>query len=87
MLNILWWCLFGLLVGAVARLLVPGRDPMGCLGTILVGVAGAFVGGLLASLLFGWPRETFATHSFLGAVIGGIIVVLLVRQFRRPRRI
>lgn len=82
MLNILSWILFGLVVGAIARLLVPGRDPMGCLGTILLGVAGSVVGGFLASLLFTGFRDRFEPAGFLGAIIGGVIVLLIGRRFR-----
>ncbi len=89
MLNILGWIVFGLIVGALARFLVPGRDPMGWIGTILLGVAGSMLGGFLGSLIFGHADELaeagapFQPAGFLGALIGGVIVLLLVRQFRR----
>jgi uncharacterized membrane protein YeaQ/YmgE (transglycosylase-associated protein family) len=89
MFNILGWIVFGLIVGAIARLLVPGRDPMGWIGTILLGVAGSLLGGFLGSLIFGQADELantgmgFAPAGFIGALIGGIIVLLLVRQFRK----
>jgi uncharacterized membrane protein YeaQ/YmgE (transglycosylase-associated protein family) len=89
MLNILGWLVFGLFVGAIARFLVPGRDPMGWIGTILLGVAGSMLGGFVGSLIFGHAEElgdtgaAFQPAGFLGALIGGIVVLLLVRQFRR----
>ncbi len=83
LLNLLAWVLFGLLVGAIARLIVPGRDPMGCLGTMLLGIAGSVVGGFLASLLLGGFRHDFRPAGFLGAVIGGVIVLLIWRRLRR----
>jgi uncharacterized membrane protein YeaQ/YmgE (transglycosylase-associated protein family) len=83
LLNVLAWIIFGLLVGALARLIVPGRDPMGCLGTILLGIAGSVVGGFLGSLLFGGLGEGFRPAGFLGAVIGGIIVLLIWRWVSR----
>ncbi|NUQ61090.1 MAG: GlsB/YeaQ/YmgE family stress response membrane protein [Pirellulales bacterium] len=86
MVDLLVWVIFGLFVGAIARLLVPGRDPMGCLGTILLGVAGSVVGGFLASLLFGGLREGFRPAGFLGALIGGVIVLLIWRRFRGEPR-
>ena len=87
-LNILSWCVFGLIVGAIARFLVPGRDPMGCLGTIALGIVGALLGGFVASMITGRPlRDEFNAIGFLGALIGGIIVLLLVRQFRPRRRL
>ena len=89
MLNILWWLVFGLFVGALARFLVPGRDPMGWIGTILLGVAGSMLGGFVGSLIFGTADELGDTGAalqpagFFGALIGGIVVLLLVRQCRR----
>ena len=50
-MNILGWLLFGLIVGAIAKFLMPGRDPGGWIVTILLGIAGSFVGGFLASTL------------------------------------
>lgn len=83
MVNLLTWIIFGLFVGAIARLLVPGRDPMGCIGTILLGIAGSVVGGFLGSLLFGGRGDGFQPAGFLGAIIGGVIVLLIWRQFRK----
>ena len=51
----LYWVLLGLLAGSLAKFLVPGRDPSGCIVTVVLGIAGAFIGGLLASAL-GAPR-------------------------------
>ena len=50
-MNIIGWLLFGLIVGAIAKFLMPGRDPGGWIVTILLGIAGSFVGGFLASTL------------------------------------
>ncbi len=83
MVNLLVWIIFGLFVGAIARLIVPGRDPMGCLGTILLGIAGSVMGGFLGSLFFGGFQGEFRPAGFLGAIIGGVIVLLIWRQFRR----
>lgn len=83
--NLITWCVFGLIAGALARLLTPGRDPMGCLGTIAVGVIGAFVGGFLANLLFGTSTGEIQPSGMIGAVIGGILVLLLLRQFSNRR--
>lgn len=81
--NLLSWTIFGLFVGAIARLLVPGRDPIGCLGTILLGITGSVVGGFLASLLLGGFREGFQPAGFLGAILGGVIVLLIWRWMTR----
>jgi uncharacterized membrane protein YeaQ/YmgE (transglycosylase-associated protein family) len=74
--------LIGLIAGALARLLVPGRDPMGVGATILLGVAGSFVGGFLARVLFS-SQET--TAGLIGSVIGAVILLLIYRAAVRRR--
>jgi uncharacterized membrane protein YeaQ/YmgE (transglycosylase-associated protein family) len=74
----------GLIAGAIARLLVPGRDPIGVLGTILLGIAGSFVGGFLWNLI---EYHRIAPHHYhtvgiIGSIIGAIILLLLMRIFR-----
>jgi uncharacterized membrane protein YeaQ/YmgE (transglycosylase-associated protein family) len=73
--------LIGLLAGAVARLVVPGRDPMGILGTILLGIAGSFVGGFIWNLI---QYHRLAPHRFhlagiLGSILGAILVLVILR--------
>jgi uncharacterized membrane protein YeaQ/YmgE (transglycosylase-associated protein family) len=83
----LYWVLLGLLAGSLAKFLVPGRDPSGCIVTVVLGVAGAFIGGLLASAL-GWGRVTAGELDFrsLGtATLGAIVVLLVGRLLRRLR--
>ncbi len=84
--NLIAWTVFGLVVGLIARLLVPGRDPMGCLGTIVLGIIGSVVGGLFVMLLFGGLGGSFHPAGFLGAVIGGVVVLLVWRRIERRRR-
>jgi uncharacterized membrane protein YeaQ/YmgE (transglycosylase-associated protein family) len=84
--NFIGWCVFGLIAGAVSRLLTPGKDRLGCLGTMVVGVAGSFLCGGLAHLFFGSTNTEMEPAGFIGAVIGGIIVILLTRQLSRPGR-
>ena len=73
--------LTGLVVGGLARLFVPGPDSLGMAGTIVVGIGGAFVGGLVGRALFG---DTNWLGSLVMAVLGGIVLVL---PFRLPRGI
>jgi uncharacterized membrane protein YeaQ/YmgE (transglycosylase-associated protein family) len=73
----------GLIVGAVARFLIPGRDPMGCLMTSLLGVSGSFVGGFVATLLWGGPRYSIRPAGFVLSVIGAMLLLLLWRVVRR----
>lgn len=81
--SILGWIAFGLVVGALARFLLPGRDPMGCVATILLGVAGSFVGGFLTSLFLGSGERGFQPASFIGSLIGAVLLLLLSRKFIR----
>jgi uncharacterized membrane protein YeaQ/YmgE (transglycosylase-associated protein family) len=75
-MNILGWLLFGLIVGAIAKFLMPGRDPGGWIVTILLGIAGSFVGGFLASALFGRPEQT---AGWIGSIIGAIVLLFIYR--------
>jgi uncharacterized membrane protein YeaQ/YmgE (transglycosylase-associated protein family) len=70
--------LIGLLAGFIARALVPGPQPMGWLGTMVLGIIGSFVGGTLAALLFGGTLELSAS-GLIGSIIGAIIVLLVWR--------
>lgn len=83
---IIGWIVFGLIVGLIGRLLVPGRDPMGWLGTIAVGIAGSLVGGFLAQLIWGLDGE-FEPASWIGSILGAILVVIGLRQVRPARRL
>ncbi len=84
---ILGLVIIGLIAGALARLLVPGRDPMGIGATILLGVAGSFVGGFLADALFRNDAEDLGLHpvGILGSVIGAVICLLIYRAVTRRR--
>lgn len=75
----------GLIVGGIARFLVPGRDPMGCLGTALLGIAGSFVGGFLWNGLayHDWHPSQVRPVGFIGSILGAIVLLLLIRLFRR----
>ncbi len=79
-MGIVSWILFGLIAGIVAKLLMPGRDPGGCIITILLGVAGAFVGGFLYEQLTGTPQYTqFDLGSLVTAIIGAMLLLLAYR--------
>jgi uncharacterized membrane protein YeaQ/YmgE (transglycosylase-associated protein family) len=78
-MSIIGWVLFGLVVGIVGKLLMPGRDPGGFIITILLGIAGALVGGFIGQSL-GFYREG-EPAGFLMAVLGSIILLLIYRMF------
>jgi uncharacterized membrane protein YeaQ/YmgE (transglycosylase-associated protein family) len=82
--------LVGLVAGAVARLVVPGRDPIGILGTIVLGIVGSFVGGFIWNLI---QYHRLAPHKFhlagiIGSILGAILVLVLLRMsgLERGRR-
>jgi len=80
--SILWILLIGLIVGAIAKLLTPGRDPGGCIVTILLGIAGALVASYLGQAV-GWYQPG-QLAGFIGSVVGAILLLLLYRLlFRR----
>ena len=83
MLILIGFLVIGFLAGAVARFLVPGPDPMGCLGTTLLGVIGSFVGGFLWALI-AWHTLELRPAGFIGSVAGAVIVLLL-RRVIAPR--
>jgi uncharacterized membrane protein YeaQ/YmgE (transglycosylase-associated protein family) len=81
--------ILGLIVGAIARLIVPGRQPMGWIATALLGIVGAYVGGTLGSVVF--PPHQFTItppikHSFLGALVGAVILLLIYKLVTSRRR-
>ena len=71
-MGIILFLIMGLIAGLIARAVMPGRDPMGWLGTMLLGVVGAFLGGML----FGGPDNAV---GYIGAVIGALIVLFVYR--------
>ncbi|HEX2192455.1 MAG TPA: GlsB/YeaQ/YmgE family stress response membrane protein [Acidimicrobiales bacterium] len=86
---ILGLIIVGLIAGALARLLVPGRDPMGIGATILLGIVGSFIGGFLADVLFRSDSEDLGLHpvGILGSLIGAIIALLIWRAVDRRARV
>ena len=75
-MSIIGWLIFGLIVGAIAKFLMPGRDPGGWIVTILLGIAGSFVGGYLASMLGG---GTGGPAGWIGSIIGAIVLLFIYR--------
>ena len=87
-MGIVAWIFFGLIAGIIAKLLMPGRDPGGCIITMLLGILGAFVGGFIFELLTGWPQAMrFDFGSLFVAIIGAVVVLLIYRLIvgRRAR--
>ena len=82
-MGIIGFVIVGLIAGFIARALVPGPDPMGWLGTMILGIVGSFVGGTLAALIFGGTLELSAS-GIIGSIIGAVIA-LLVWQWSQRR--
>ena len=78
MTAILWTIIIGAVIGVVAKLLTPGRDPGGCIITILLGIAGSFVAGFLGRAM-GWYGEG-EPAGFIFSVVGAIILLLIYRM-------
>jgi len=77
-MGILGWIVLGLIAGAIAKLILPGRQGGGWIATLLLGVVGALLGGWLGSVLFDAPLEDFFSLQTWLLAIGGAIVVLLI---------
>ena len=77
----------GIIAGFLARLLVPGRDPMGFWATVLLGIVGSFIGGFLGYVLFGKDLDEGALQAsgVIGSVIGAVIALLIYRALNRSR--
>lgn len=78
----------GLIIGAIARLLVPGPNKIGLIRTWLLGILGSFAGGLLGYLVFGADADDglVQTAGFLGSIVGAVLLLLLYERFMNGRR-
>lgn len=90
MRDVIGWVVFGLVVGVIAKLLMPGRDPGGCVITVALGILGAVVGGILAQVLgIVDPSNEVGDRSFLVqlvfAVIGAVIILTVYRLIAKQR--
>jgi uncharacterized membrane protein YeaQ/YmgE (transglycosylase-associated protein family) len=81
--SIIAWIVIGLLAGAIAKLLMPGKDPGGCLVTILLGIAGALVAGFLGKAV-GWYDQNEGA-GFIAAIVGAFLILLIYRLVLRRR--
>jgi uncharacterized membrane protein YeaQ/YmgE (transglycosylase-associated protein family) len=77
LVHILGWIVFGLIVGAIARFLVPGKQQMSWPMTIVLGVVGSLVGGGISWLIFGSPDGSYHPGGWIMSVLGAIVVVLI----------
>jgi uncharacterized membrane protein YeaQ/YmgE (transglycosylase-associated protein family) len=82
-MGILWTLIIGLVVGAIAKLIMPGRDPGGIIVTMLIGVAGALLAGFLGQQL-GWYTQGQGA-GFIASIIGALVLLFLYRMFTGRR--
>ncbi len=82
-MGILAWIVMGLIVGVLAKLIMPGKDPGGIIVTILIGIAGALVGGFIGSILGLGTVTGFNMGSILLAVGGAVLLLILYRFVKR----
>jgi uncharacterized membrane protein YeaQ/YmgE (transglycosylase-associated protein family) len=85
-MGIILFLLFGLVVGFLARALMPGRQKMGIVGTLLLGCAGSFLGGFFGNLIAGRALFTLSTAGFFGSLIGALLILLVLSPTFRRRR-
>jgi uncharacterized membrane protein YeaQ/YmgE (transglycosylase-associated protein family) len=78
-MTIIGWIVFGVLVGGLARLFMPGRDPIGCAMTIVLGVVGSVVGGFLLGLIIAGRGTDPA--GWVGSILGALLVLWLYRRY------
>jgi len=81
--NWLWWIIIGALAGGIAKFIMPGRDPGGCLITIALGIGGAALAGFLGTKL-GWYSKNEGA-GFLGAIVGAMLILFLYRLIASRR--
>ena len=86
-MNVISWVLFGLVAGAIARLVVRGRQEIGCLATIAVGIMGALIGGLIGEVVLDREvRFRWDLGPFLLAVAGSVVLLLALEAINGRRR-
>lgn len=83
-MSLLWAAIIGLVAGAIAKLLMPGKDPGGCIITMIIGVVGAMIATILGKAI-GFYREG-ESAGFIGAIVGSIILLWLYRVFLKRKK-
>lgn len=84
-MSILLFVVFGLVVGLIARAVLPGRQPMGWLATSLLGIAGSFMGGFIVALLTHNRVFDLNTSGIIGSVIGAMLLLVIASRFSDRR--
>jgi uncharacterized membrane protein YeaQ/YmgE (transglycosylase-associated protein family) len=82
-MSLIWFLLFGLVVGLIARALMPGTQKMGIIKTTLLGALGSFVGGLIGNLITGDPFGRVHSAGWIGSIIGALLIMAIFGRGRR----
>jgi len=82
MMSFIWWLIIGLIAGALARLIMPGRDPMGIIATIVLGIVGSILGGLVSWAIWGSQTGRIQPAGLLLSILGAIIVLWIWRMVK-----
>ncbi|HEX3602113.1 MAG TPA: GlsB/YeaQ/YmgE family stress response membrane protein [Lacipirellulaceae bacterium] len=82
-MHIIGWLIAGLVIGLIARLLMPGPQPIGLLFTIAIGVAGSFIGGAIANLAQGVPISEPRAAGWIGSVLGAVVLLFIYGKTRK----
>ncbi len=87
MLGFIWWLIIGIVAGGFARLIMPGRQPMGLILTMVLGLVGSMVGGFVSSLIFGYdPMDPgFHTSGLIMSTVGAIAVLAIYGSISRRK--
>ncbi len=85
--TVMYMLFIGLFAGFIARLLVPGRDPLTWWQTIILGILGSYAGGFLGYVLFGWDKSSGAIQlgGIFSSIVGAIVLLLIWRAFQHRR--
>jgi uncharacterized membrane protein YeaQ/YmgE (transglycosylase-associated protein family) len=86
MLTLLWWIIFGAVVGAIAKLIMPGKDPGGCLATVALGILGSVMGGFIIGFLVP-GRSVFTAAGWIGSILGALLLLWLYRRWAKNRAV
>jgi uncharacterized membrane protein YeaQ/YmgE (transglycosylase-associated protein family) len=82
MFSFIWFLIIGLIAGLLARLIMPGKDAMGLLATVLLGIVGSVLGGVISWAIWGTQTSGIPTSGLLFSIIGAILVLFIWRQIK-----
>jgi uncharacterized membrane protein YeaQ/YmgE (transglycosylase-associated protein family) len=85
LMDIIGWCVFGLIVGAIARFVMPGRQSMGMIMTMLLGVVGSFTGGFISSLIFRNSESLMKPAGWIMSIVGALVVLLIYGKISKAK--